>query len=298
MKCSNCGTKNPKKFKFCKECGEELAVVAAAPAPAAQPAVVIIKEEHRRRGVPALIWILVGMILVVLLCGLLVWLDFVDVPEQVRVRLPDPIGDLVDAVDDARPPGAPDLPGGVAQDDEPGQQWEPPQDPPGNQGQPQQPSQPQEPASSYDPCDEDLWDKCDCAINTRSDYYSGREYITISFSEPLDADRYDMRIETASGYQPVEVCDVSDGDLGPDLCKNNGPFEWPAGEMWIVFFPEGESCVVGRWPLSFDCKSGEAWHPNWPYGNPTGCCTVGCWCNHPSTGQPGCWQECAPACAE
>jgi hypothetical protein len=304
MKCNNCGTKHPKKFKFCKECGEEL--VAAAPQPAAapqQPAVVIIKEEKRRRGVPALIWILVGMILVVLLCGLLVWLDFVDVPEQIRVRLPDPIGDLVDAVDDARPPGAPDLPGGVVQD-EPGQRWEPPQNPPASQGQ--QPSQPQQPApSSDDACDEDLESKF-VRENTQGEYYTGKGFIEFLFNEPLDSDRYHMaifptgiRIEDWDGFE-VESSDVGECDVSRDgsmyvLCAGNGPFKWFPADSIFAFYPQGEDCLVGQFPVWSDCSSGEEYYPNWPYNG--GCCTLGCYCDDGS-GNWGCWQTCAPACAE
>ena len=54
---------------------------------------------------PGFLWILVGMVLVLVLSGLLVWLDIVDIPYALRVRLPDPIGEIVDALENARNPG-------------------------------------------------------------------------------------------------------------------------------------------------------------------------------------------------
>ncbi|HEY70840.1 MAG TPA: hypothetical protein G4O08_09675 [Anaerolineae bacterium] len=294
MKCGNCGTKNPKKFKFCKECGEEL-----IPQAATATQTVIIKE--RRRGVPAFIWILLGMILVVFLCGLLVWLDVVDVPEVVRARLPDPIGDLVDAVDDARPPGAPDLPGGGAQpDDQDQDQGQPPQVVlPGNQGQQpgQQPGQPpgQQPGSSSDVCDEDLNDTF-AGSTYQNVPYEGLAYIDLEFDEPLQSDRYDVEVEMPSGRTDEWTCDEGSWFGGYHLCQEQGPYYWERGIVTFIFRPEGESCVVGELDFEFECKSGETWYYGWGYNN--GCCTDGCWCNHPSTGQPGCWQECAPQCAD
>jgi hypothetical protein len=277
MRCSNCGTKNPKKYKFCKECGEELVAKPAAASP--QPTVVVIQEE-KRRGVPALIWILAGMILIVLLCGLLVWLDFVDVPDQIRVILPDPIGDLVDAVDDARPPGAPDLPGGVAQD-EPDQQWQPPQVSfPGG--------------TSSEACTEDInfsigGNQFDATVPFSRDAIGRFRSV-----DPFESDDYDLYLTQGGETQGPIPCATRPYDdwyeiYTEEYIQFDGN-EW----MTLVFKPRGEDCVVGRQQLSVTCDSGSLYRDGWPYNN--GCCTHGCWCEQ--GGQMGCWQTCAPQCAE
>jgi hypothetical protein len=300
MKCSNCGTKNPKDFKFCKECGEELVVAAPQPAAApAQPTVVVIKEEKRRRGVPAYIWILVGMILVVLLCGLLFWLDVVDIPETIRVRLPDAIGDLVDAVDDARPPSAPDLPGGVAQD-EPEQPWQPPQNPPASQGS--QPSEPQQPADEpeEDVCDEPWIDTDRVAdVDVQHVAYEGVSYI--QFNVPALDSRgsyYRTYIEVfneSGDWVDAHDCINDNVSFCPITELANEPFAWDRGWTTFVFYDAETECELGEATLHFDCDSGEEWYSGWPYNG--GCCTVGCYCDD-GAGHWGCWQTCAPACAE
>jgi len=296
MQCSNCGTKNPDKFKFCKECGEELVVSAPKQAVAPpQQTVVIIKEEKQRRGVPALIWILVGMILVVLLCGLLVWLDFIDVPEQIRVRLPDPIGDFVDAVDNARPPGAPDLAGGVAQD-QPGQQWQPPQNPPANQGQ--QPSQPEQSQEDPDVCDEPwIGQELLEDYKIRHSAYSGQSKIEFTIEDSWFDDLIVVKVYNESGDKTSSDTCSTDGNVICPLDDNwNDPLEWDRGQVTFVFYYEASECYLGEFSIYFDCDSGEEFYSGWPYNG--GCCTVGCYCQHPSTSQWGCWQECAPQCIE
>jgi len=282
MKCSNCGTKNPKKYKHCKECGEELVAPVKAKA-SPQPAVVIIQEERRRRGVPGLIWILVGMILVVLLCGLLVWLDFVDIPEAIRVRLPGPIGDIVDAVDDARLPGAPvvNLPGGV--------------EPPGNQGQ--QPPQIQ-PGPSSDACNEDLNDKL-IVLGHQFDVpvpFSRQVIGRFRAWDPLASASYDLYVEQYG--ETVGPIPCGTRPIGDDKYEiyTQETFRFDA-DAWVTlsYKPSGENCVVGEQELMLTCQSGSFWHDNWSSGN--GCCTHGCWCDDGS-GNMGCWQDCAPACAE
>jgi len=273
MKCSNCGTRNTKKSKHCKECGEEL-VVAVAAAPA-QPAVVIIQEERRRRGVPGLIWILVGMILVVLLCGLLVWLDFVDVPDVIRVRLPGPIGDIVDAVDDARPPGAPvvNVPGGV----------EPPQVviPVGQ---------------TSEACNEDInfsigGSQFDALVPFSRDA-NGR----FRSFHPFESDEYDLYLTQGGETQGPILCGTRSFDDGRYEIYTEEIIHFDADEwMTLVFKPRGEDCVVGRQQIMRNCQSGSLFREGWPYNN--SCCTHGCWCDDGS-GNMGCWQDCAPACAE
>jgi hypothetical protein len=291
MKCWNCGTKNPKRFKFCKECGEELKP-SVAPAPQAPAQTVIIKEK--RRGVPAFIWILVGMILVVFLCGLLVWLDVVDVPEVVMTRLPDPIGDLVNAIEDAREPGAPGgqvvVPGG---DD---QIWRPSEPDPGDD-QVQEPAQQPgiQPGSSNDVCNEDInfiigGNQFDAPV------LFGRDAIGRFRSlEPFESDFYDLYItqygETV-GPIPCATRSLPDGryEIYTEEYIQFDGGEW----MSFVFKPRGQDCVVERSQISQTCDSGSFYHDNWSYNN--GCCTYGCWCQ--SGGQWGCWQDCAPQCAD
>jgi hypothetical protein len=289
MKCNNCGAKNPKKYKFCKECGEALSPVAVT-TPTQQPAVVVIQNRGQRRGVPGIIWALVGMILAVLLCGLSVWLDFVDVPETIRSRLPGPIGEFVDAIEDSREPGDPIFrflvdPSRV-QLREMGENLQ---------------SGIDYAVGTPDPCSEDVEDKF-VRATLREEYYTGKSYIDFEFSPPLIWKGYDLIIMSDGVQQDRGFCSARDyfGDSswGYHLCQADGPFEWPAGEVWFVFHHEYFECLVGSIEMHFDCRSGEAWYPNWPYGSPTGCCTVGCWCEHPSTGQPGCWEECAPQCAD
>jgi hypothetical protein len=241
------------------------------------------------------------MILVVFLCGLLVWLDVVDVPDAVRARLPDPIGDLVDAVEDAREPEAPgggvvNAPGGVVQgwvpaDPDPGDNQD---QPPGGQLPGQQPGQ--QPAGGVNSaCDEDL-NASYIGSTYRNIPYEGLAYIDFEFDEPLQSDSYDVEVEMASGRTDEWTCDEGSWFGGNHLCQEQGPFYWERGTLIFIFKPKGEDCVVGELEFESECKSGETWYYGWGYNN--GCCTDGCWCNHPSTGQPGCWQECASQCAD
>ncbi|MEW6093113.1 MAG: zinc ribbon domain-containing protein [Chloroflexota bacterium] len=133
--CPNCGQSNQPDYNFCQKCGYVLAAAStpaldeaaakpasrpappepvpvpgqqAAPAPAAQPAapaVVIIREDERkRRRVPGPVWAILGALLVIMACCGLMWFDVVDMPAGVVERLPAPlddiIGQVVDAVED------------------------------------------------------------------------------------------------------------------------------------------------------------------------------------------------------
>lgn len=81
MECSSCGAKNPSKKKFCGECGAQL--VRERPHPA-QP------EGTPRRGVPGVIWLLIGAVLVALLILLLMWMGIVNVPGRLAFPGPAP----------------------------------------------------------------------------------------------------------------------------------------------------------------------------------------------------------------
>lgn len=295
MKCQSCGIENPRKYKFCKECGEQLSAgvkSASTRQPAAaspQPAVVIIQDKKQRGGVPGLVWVLVGMLLVMLLCVSVVWLDFVDVPDSIRARLPGPIGDFVDAVEESREPGDPIFRFLVD---------------PNDIRLPYTGDIEQRgidlAIGTPDPCREDIEDKF-IRATLREEYYTGKSWIDLEFSPRLIWQSYDLIIMSDGEQQDRGSCSARDyfGDSqwGYHLCQADGPFTWPAGEVWFSFYHRFFECIVGSIEMRFDCRSGEAWYPNWPYGNPTGCCTVGCWCEHPSTGQPGCWDECAPQCS-
>jgi hypothetical protein len=235
----------------------------------------IIKEKKRRRGVSWILWLLVGMILVVVLCCLLVWLDYVDVPEIIRERLPDPIGGIVDAVEDDREPEDPGD-GGI--------------NIPGEVEQPQQPID--EPSEA---CNEDInfiiaADQFDAPI------LFGRDAIgRFRSTEPFASEFYDLYItqyDITTGPIPCATRRLSDGRY-EIYTEEYIQFDGGAW-MTLVFKPRGEDCVVDSRQLLRTCNSGSFYHANWPYNN--GCCTYGCWCDHPSTGQPGCWQECAPQC--
>jgi hypothetical protein len=226
MKCGNCGTRNPSKSKFCKECGQELRVTGTPPA----VHTVIIRSE-RRSVIPGLIWILVGMVLVVLLIGLLIWTDIIDVPYDLRVRLPDWLGELVDAIEDARPPGGSTVsaPGG---------------NPPGNPGQGQPPQVP--PAA----CNEDLL--------ANYGTYSIEECVTesgiiwLTFKAPLLSDAYDVVVRQADppgGILFQDQCELLfDADRLP-ICTWDC-FRWEPGALAITIRPAGLDCIVGDFYLS------------------------------------------------
>lgn len=96
---------------------------ASSSAPPPPPQVVIIKEEQKRekRRLPGWLWAILGVVLTLTcLCSLL-WFNVVDLPEGVIANLPDPIGEVVKAIDEG---DLDDLPiiGGPA--DIPGGDWE------------------------------------------------------------------------------------------------------------------------------------------------------------------------------
>ncbi len=222
MKCPSCGTRNPRKNKFCKACGEEL-LHATMPTPAGATTTIIIEEK---RGIPGFVWVLVGVVLVLVLSGLLVWLDIVDVPHDLRVRLPDPIGEIVDALENARNPG------GVAA-----------ANPPANQGGPPPQVQPgnQLPAA----CDEDL-------ITSFGIYEletcTGRAgVIWLKFKSPLVSASYDVTVAQFGNTIYKNECPVWSENRLP-ICDWDC-FRWDPGELIITLKPAGLDCLVGRFVL-------------------------------------------------
>jgi hypothetical protein len=229
MKCPHCGTRNPRKNKFCKACGEEL--LHDSIPPTAGPTTTIIIRE--RRGMPGLLWILVGMVLVVALSGLLVWLDVIDVPYALRVRLPDPIGDLVDALENARNPGgvAGSVPAGANLPANQGQL--PPQIQPGNQL----------PAA----CNEDLLSNYGTFNIETCPADSG--VIWLTFKAPLVSDAYDVTVvQFGNTIYQAECSPLFDPDKLP-ICTWDC-FRWDSGELAITIRPAGLSCIVGNFYLN------------------------------------------------
>jgi hypothetical protein len=64
---------------------------------------VIIKDENKRRT-PTFLWILMGMLLAVILCGALLWTGIVEPPNDLVASLPDPLPEIVDAISNQQIP--------------------------------------------------------------------------------------------------------------------------------------------------------------------------------------------------
>ena len=230
MKCGYCGTKNPKKHKYCKTCGKELHQTSI-PQTASPTTTIIIREK---RSLPGFLWLLVGIVLVVVLSGLLVWLDIVDVPYALRVRLPDAIGNLVDEIENAREPGvAGNVPAGA--------------NPPANQGQqpPQNPPQNQTPAAF----DEDL-------LSSYGTYHietcpADSGVIWLTFKAPLESDAYDVTVvQFGNTIYQAECITLFAPDKLP-ICTWDC-FHWDPGEVAITIRPAGLSCIVGNFYLNLE----------------------------------------------
>ncbi|HEY69503.1 MAG TPA: hypothetical protein G4O08_02850 [Anaerolineae bacterium] len=299
MKCGQCGTENPEEYKFCKECGVQLAFHAAPPSEA-KPTTIIIRERERR-GVPGYLWALLGMILLVLLCALLVWLDIVDVPDAIRARLPEPLENLVDRIDPQDRPQVQDPgPPGIQPN---------PADPPDDQDQDDQqqdddnqgdlPRPPDD--GDQDRCDEDLAETFS-NLSTYCPEFGSATYIDFEFWESFQNDQYlvyilDGEYDTPEPWMTQfaqnKLC--NEGSWYDDgmfhLCQDT-PLEYTRGMKTFVFYDFERDCFAGLIPYFLECDSGQYY-----YAQMDGCCTAGCMCTLPGGGY-GCWQSCAPQCVE
>ena len=298
MKCDKCGTKNPKNFKYCKECGEELRATGAVPS--TPPPTTIIIRERERRGVPWFIWALIGVILLVLLCCLLMWLNVVSIPCELFARLPGPMADFIDGINHQWAAECVDQ-----QDNR--QELEVPQIVvPDNQGQDQQ-QEPDDPPFSEPPdvdddlCNEDLADTF-AGLSVYAPEFSKAAYIDFEFWEPPQSDEYLVFILEGQFDSPESwmvqfaqnnIC--REGSWYDDgmfhLCQDT-PLQYEAGMATFVFYDSRRDCIAGMIQNYSECKSGEYY-----YHQIDDCCSVGCMCALPSWGY-GCWQSCAPECVE
>ena len=93
-----------------------------------------------------------------------------------------------------------------------------------------------------------------------------------------------------------DFCSTQDNVICPLDNDWNSPLEWDRGQVTFVFSYEASGCYLGEFWIPFDCPSGQEFYAGWPYNG--GCCTVGCYCQDPGTGQWGCWQTCASSCQD
>jgi hypothetical protein len=168
------------------------------------------------------------------LSGLLVWLDVVDVPYDLRIRLPDVIGNLVDELENAREPGvAGNVPAGANPPANQAQQ--PPQNPPGNQT----------PAA----CDEDLLSSYGTYDIETCSADSG--VIWLTFKAPLESDAYDVTVvQFGNTIYQAECSPLFDQDKLP-ICTWDC-FHWDPGELAITIRPAGLSCIVGNFYINME----------------------------------------------
>jgi len=176
------------------------------------------------------------MVLIVLLIGLLIWADIVDVPYDLRIRLPDWLGEFVDALEDARQDG-----GSTAS--------VPAGNPPGNPGQGQLP-QAQPGAQTPAACNEDLLTSYGTYHIEECPAESG--VIWLIFKTPLASEAYDVVVRQAEppgGTLFQGQCEPLYDDDKLPICTWDC-FHWEPGALAITIRPAGYNCIVGDFYLS------------------------------------------------